>query len=113
MAMDLSLVSVWTLVPAYLLALGLVAAVLWPAVGAAAGRRRFGIGAVSGIVVGALLSWWLGSIENEADLSPTAVDRLWFVAVCAGLGIAVVAIIRGGWGRRLMAVVAAAVGGAG
>lgn len=109
MAMDLSLVSVWTLVPAYLLALGLVAAVLWPAVGTAAGRRRFGIGAVSGIVVGALLSWWLGSVENEADVSPTAVDRLWFVAVFAGLGIAVVAIIRGGWGRRLIAVIAAAV----
>ena len=109
MAMDLSLVSVWTLVPAYLLALGLVVAVLWPAVGAAAVRRQFATGALSGIFVGALLSWWLGSVENEADVSPTAVDRLWFVAVFAGLGIAVVAIIRGGWGRRLLAVVASVV----
>jgi enterochelin esterase-like enzyme len=107
--MDFSLVSVWTLVPAYLLALGLLVAVLWPPVAAATSRRRFAIGGVSGVVIGGLLSWWLGSVENEADVSPTVVDRLWFVAVFAGLGIAVVAIIHGGRVRRLLAVVAAAV----
>jgi enterochelin esterase-like enzyme len=109
MAMDLSLVSVWTLVPAYLLAFGLLTAVLWPALRAAIWRRGFAIGGLSGVIIGALLSWWLGSVENAADVTPSVVDRLWVIGASTGLGFVAVALIRGGWVRRVLAVIAAAV----
>ncbi|KQR44366.1 hypothetical protein ASF82_12950 [Frigoribacterium sp. Leaf164] len=62
-----------------------------------------GVAAVVGAGAGALVSWWVGDVQAALDVPPTWVDRAWVSALGAGLAVAVVAAVRGGAGRRVVA----------
>ena len=98
--LNFSLVSFWTLLPADVLAAIFVAVLVW------AGRREWKfllIGAVAGGGIGIALTWWFGDVKGLLGIPPTLVDRSWAIAAFAGLGIAIVIVIRKRWVFRILA----------
>lgn len=98
-----SLVSDWTLVPVDIVA-GAFIVIL-----ALVGRRDWKwllVGAGVGIVVGVAMTWWFGDEQGILGIPPTPVDRCWAIAAFAGLGVAVVSVLRRGRLIRVVAVVA-------
>lgn len=100
------LLSWQVLAPAYVVAGLLLVALLWRArrVRAAAWWRRTGLAAAVGAVVGVLLTWWLGDVENVAGVPPTTVDRIWVAAVTAAVGVAVANTWSTRWPKKVAAV---------
>jgi S-formylglutathione hydrolase FrmB len=98
-----SLVSAGTLLAVYAAAGTLVLLTLRRPRRARTWWRWVGGATALGAGVGALLSWWLGDVEDVLGVSPTWVDRLWVGALLAVVGAAVVAVVRGGAGRRVTA----------
>jgi len=99
----LSLVSAGTLAAVYAVAGTLVLLMLRrPRRAPTWWRWVLGAGAL-GAGLGALVTWWLGDVEDVLDVSPTWVDRLWVGALLVVVGTAVVALVRGGAGRRVLA----------
>ncbi|PJJ65571.1 alpha/beta hydrolase [Compostimonas suwonensis] len=101
--------------PRALLGLGgvcvLVLAVLlvpWRRHGGSAMRRLLWSGgaAVTGAVVGWVLLWLVGDVANVFGVVLSVPTRLWVIGALAGIGIAVTALVRGGWGRRVVGIVA-------
>ena len=99
----LSLVSAGTLAVVYAVAGVLVARTLRRPRRARTWWRWVTGAAALGAGLGALVTWWLGDVEDVLDVSPTWVDRLWVGALLMVAGTAVVAVVRGGAGRRVLA----------
>ncbi len=64
-------------------------------------------GVLSGAAVGVGLTWWFGDEEGILGVPPTLVDRCWAIAAFAGLGLAVVSVVRRKRAIRVIAGVAA------
>jgi hypothetical protein len=104
MLLEFSLVSPWTLVPVDLVAALFLGLLAWT------GRRDWKLlllGAAAGAAAGVFLAWWFGDEQGLLGVPPTLVDRTWAIAAFAGLGIAVVAVVRRKRVIRILAVVGA------
>ena len=99
----LSLMSAGTLAAVYAVAGALVVSTVRRPRGARTWWRWVAAAAALGAGLGALVTWWLGDVEDVLDVPPTWVDRLWVGALLAVVGAAVVAVVRGGAGRRVLA----------
>ncbi|ARC57098.1 hypothetical protein AS850_08430 [Frondihabitans sp. 762G35] len=61
---------------------------------------------VIGAVLGGVLIWYVGDVQNAFGVTPTWVDRIWTGAVVAGLAVAVANVVLARWRRKIVAVVA-------
>lgn len=98
------------LVPVDVIAAVLVA---WLLLGRLSGPHRvrnllIRIGALAvGAVIGLLLVWWLGDVEDLFGVAFTPVTRMWVAFACGAIALLLVVLVQGGWGRRVLAVTAA------
>jgi enterochelin esterase-like enzyme len=63
---------------------------------------------VVGAAVGLALVWWFGDVQDEFGVAFTPVTRMWIAFACAAVAMCLVVLVQGGWGRRTVAVAAAA-----
>ena len=68
-------------------------------------RVLTGVGAmVLGAVVGLVLVWQVGDVQDAFGVTFTPVTRMWVAFLFAALGLLVVVLVQGGWGRRTLAI---------
>ncbi|MFZ7086960.1 alpha/beta hydrolase [Curtobacterium sp. RRHDQ10] len=65
-------------------------------------------GIVVGAVVGVVLTWWIGDVQDAFGVSFTPVTRMWIAMLFGVAGLLVVALVQGRNGRRVVAVLATA-----
>ena len=100
MLLAFSLVSPWTLTAVDVIAAAFLGMLAW------SGRKDWKlllVGAAVGAAVGILATWWFGDEQGILGVPPTPVDRGWAITAFAGLGIAMVSVIRR---RRVIRIVA-------
>ncbi len=101
--------AVRVLVPVYVVAGLMLVVVLLPGPGRGPLRRRLAVSALvagAGALAGALLVWWVVDVQDVFGVAASAVIRAAAAAGGAGTALAGLAVVRGRWWRRVVAVVA-------
>lgn len=72
-------------------------------------RFLFRLGAiVVGGLVGLGLVWWFGDVQDAFGVAFTPITRMWVAFAVGAVALFVVVAVQGGWGRRVVALAAAA-----
>lgn len=93
--------------PVFLLVLNVAAAVLAVFLVVRSTWRRVGlslIGLTAGAGIGALVFWWVVNVQDTFGVDLSFTIRLWFIAGCAGVGLAIMNLFASPWWRKVIAV---------